>query len=75
MGKNTAWGNNAYKETRHNGGSKEEAKKASIEASERYYQKTRDRQFGKCGDYNSNESDFDSDVNGNGTNWHLADDL
>lgn len=44
--RNTAWGNRAYKEVRRNGGSKEEAKKAANEASERYWKRERDRQFG-----------------------------
>lgn len=75
MGKNTAWGNNAYKETRSNGGSKSEAKQASSEATERYHKHTQERQFGNCKSHNSNESDFDSEINGSGTNWHTSDDL
>lgn len=47
MGNNTAWGNRAYKETRKNGGSKQEAKEAAKKASELYWRKTADRQFGK----------------------------
>lgn len=27
------------------------------------------------GNANQNESDFNSDLNGNGTNWHTSDDL
>jgi len=75
MARNTAWGNKAYSETRSNGGSKSEAKQASAEASERYSQHTQERQFGRCGSDNSDASDFDSHTNGNGTNWHVADDL
>jgi hypothetical protein len=75
MGKNTAWGNNAYKETRSNGGSKSEAKQASSEATERYHQHTQERQFGNCKSHNSNESDFNSEINGSGTNWHTSEDL
>mgnify|MGYP003634081418 CR=1 len=47
MGNNTAWGNKAYKEKRSNGGSKQEAKKASKEASESYWDREADRQFGR----------------------------
>ena len=72
MGKNTAWGNNAYRETRSSGGSKSEA---SSEATDRYHQHTQERQFGNCKSHESNESDFDSEINGSGTNWHTSDDL
>ena len=75
MGKNTAWGNNAYKESRSNGGSKSEAKQASSEATERYHQQTQERQFVNCKSHDSNDSDFDSEMNGSGTNWHTSDDL
>jgi hypothetical protein len=75
MSKNTAWGNKAYKKARHNGGSKEEAKQASAQATERYHQQTRERQFGFCKDYNFDGHDFDSSINGNGAGWHLSEDL
>lgn len=75
MGRNTAWGNNAYKETKQNGGSKEECKNAASIASDRYWEQTRQRQFGNCGNSSNDNSDFDSDANGNGTRWHDSDDL
>lgn len=73
MGRNTAWGNNAYKETRSNGGSKQEAKQASSEATERYHQQTRDRQFGNCGSQDNDVSDFNNTINDG--SWHTSDDL
>lgn len=75
MGKNTAWGNSAYRETRSNGGSKEEARSASSAASESYYSATRERQFGNTRSSEHDHSDFNSSVNGNGTHWHDSSDL
>lgn len=40
--RNTAWGNRAYKEVIKNGGSKEEAKQASKNESEKFWQNRRD---------------------------------
>lgn len=73
--RNTAWGNTAYKETKRNGGTKSECKQASLEATEKYHKHTQQRQFGSDKNYESKNHDFDSDINGNGTRWHTADDL
>jgi hypothetical protein len=73
MGKNTAWGNNAYKEVRRGGGSKEDAKQAQKEATEKYYEQTRERQFGKCSSYDNDVSDFNNRANDG--SWHTADNL
>lgn len=73
MSKNTAWGKKAYRQVRTNGGSKEEAKQASLKATNNYYQHVRERQFGKCGFYNEDVSDFNNSKN-NGA-WHTSNDL
>jgi hypothetical protein len=70
--KNTAWGNKAYKETRRNGGSKQQAKQAANNASERYYNQIRERQFSNSNDY-GDVSDFNNSKN-NGS-WHTSEDL
>jgi hypothetical protein len=73
MGRNTAWGNKAYKEVRRNGGSKDEAREASNRATELYHQQTRERQFGKCGSHDNDVSDFNNSLNDG--YWHTSDDL
>lgn len=73
MGKNTAWGQKAYKETMKSTGSKSEAKQAQSEATEKYHQQTRERQFGNCSSNDNDVSDFDNSAN-NGA-WHTSDDL
>lgn len=75
MGRNTAWGNKAYKEVRSSGGSKDEARQASQEATEKYYAKVRSDQSRIAGHYEDDKHDFDSSFNGEGTNWHTAEDL
>jgi len=73
MGKSSAAGNRAYKETRSNGGSKEQCKQASKEADERYYQKVRENQFGRIKGRDNNVSDFNNPINDG--SWHTSDDL
>lgn len=75
MGRNTAWGTNAYREARREGGSKEEAKVAQSEASDRYSKSTQERQFGNSDEMNNDGSDFGSDINRNGTHWHDSSDI
>ena len=67
----TAYGK-AMKETN---GNKEVAKAAQKEAESKHWVKM-NKQFSKeaSGNHQS-ESNFDSDLNGNGTNWHTAEDL
>ncbi len=72
MAKNTAWGNNAYKEVRHSGGSKTEAREASANASRAYSEHTQARQFGGSSSDN-NVSDFNNSANDG--SWHTANDL
>jgi hypothetical protein len=72
MAKNTAWGNNAYKEVRHSGGSKAEAREASANASKAYGEHTQARQFnGRSSD--NDVSDFSNSANDGA--WHTAKDL
>jgi len=72
MAKNTAWGNNAYKEVRHSGGSKAEAREASSNASRAYSEHTQARQFsGRSSD--NNVSDFSNSANDGA--WHTSKDL
>lgn len=73
MSKNTAWGNNAYRETRANGGSKEEARSASKSASESYSKHVQEQQFGNKSSHESDVSDFNNSKNDGA--WHTADDL
>jgi hypothetical protein len=72
MAKNTAWGNNAYKEVRRSGGSKAEAKQASSNASKAYGEHVQSQQFsGRSSD--NNVSDFNNSANDGA--WHTAEDL
>lgn len=71
--KNTAWGNKAYKETRANGGSKEAARIASSNASEKYTKHVQQQQFGKNRSFESDVSKFNDSKN-DGC-WHTSDDL
>jgi hypothetical protein len=73
MSKNTAWGNKAYKETRVNGGSKEDARSASQSASESYSKHIQQQQFGNSSSYESDNTDYNNPIN-NGS-WHTANDL
>lgn len=74
MGKNTSWGNKAYRETRANGGSKEESKQASQRANQLYHEKIIERQFGKLDPNHDNDlSDFNNSINDG--SWHTSDDL
>lgn len=69
---------NAYNNARREGKSKEEAREIQQQAKSEYWEKRHQREFGgkkkECDHYNE-ESDFDSDLNGNGTNWHTAEDI
>lgn len=71
--KNTAWGNKAYKETRANGGSKEQARIASANASDKYTKHVQQQQFGKKSSFESNANNFNDSKNDG--SWHTADDL
>ncbi len=73
MSKNTTWGNNAYKEVRKSGGSKEQARESQSQANEKYHEQTRERQFGKCSSYDNDVSDFNNSANDG--SWHTSDDL
>lgn len=73
MSRNTAAGNNAYRETRRSGGSKEESKQASTNASEKYHQQTRDRQFGNGSSKDNDVSDFNNSINDGA--WHTSENL
>jgi len=58
MGNNTAWGQNAYRESRRNGGSKEDAKEAQSIASEKYYAHVKNQQYSRVSsDYEDDDSD------------------
>ena len=71
--KNTSWGNKAYKATRANGGSKQEAKIASANASDKYIKHVQQQQFGKNRSFESNINNFNDSKN-DGC-WHTSDDL
>lgn len=68
MPKTTA-GNKAYHETRRNGGSKEEAKRASVEASENYLNQMH-REFIEKHGHESGDISHDSDMH-----WRDSSDL
>lgn len=71
MGKNSAAGQRAYRETRSNGGSKEQAKEACNNANQNYYQ--REQQRHSSNNVTHKPHEWDDDIN-DGC-WHTADDL
>ncbi len=73
MGKNTAWGNKAYSEVRSNGGSKEQAREASNQASESYRQHVQENQFGGCGSHDNDMSDVNNSANDGA--WHTSENV
>lgn len=51
---------------------------ATKEQANRHWKKSDERRDFENNNFNqhpSDESDFDSDINGNGTNWHTSEDL
>lgn len=74
------YGRKAYQAAVKSGKSKDEAKQASAAAKSEI-----DKQYQSAGKpsttkpskvyYDEGGHDFDSDLNGNGTDWHTADDL
>ncbi|APZ82917.1 hypothetical protein [Flavobacterium phage FL-1] len=75
MAKSNARSTKAYNEVRRNGGSKEEARAVSAQVYEKTTKEDFNRFMAKSSNYNEDGSDFDSDLNGNGTDWHTSEDL
>ncbi|WP_185246669.1 hypothetical protein [Chryseobacterium bernardetii] len=70
--------NKAYKNAISEGKTKSEAKAIKKQAENSYWENRISREYRNELPKNSNsqkEYDFDSDLNGNGTNWHTSEDL
>jgi len=65
----------AYNDVRRSGGSKEEARNVSQQVYHKTESERFDRFMGNKSTYKEDSSDFNSDINGNGTDWHTSEDL
>lgn len=70
--------NKAYKNAISEGKTKSEAKEAKKQAESDYWSKRNSREFKNNLPKNNSSPkayDFDDELNGNGTDWHTAEDL
>jgi nitroimidazol reductase NimA-like FMN-containing flavoprotein (pyridoxamine 5'-phosphate oxidase superfamily) len=73
MAKDTAWGNQAYRQAIIDGKSKEIANTEKKAENERYWSHVKIQQFQKSGNYNKSLENFSNSKNSG--RWHTSEDL